>query len=215
MTELKQAFPSVLLAQRKLSESSAVGSVPRSGRGGREFESPLSDEMCWFAMRVTYRREMKVKAEMDALGVPVFVPMRRIMQPGRRLKNAFEPAIHNLIFIHATEEKVQALKKSRPELQYMMRKMNGKMEKIIVPQKQMDDFMKVCTTSQDFIEIVSAEGIRLKPGQEVMVVSGPLQGIRGHFQRVDGHRSRRFIVTIPGACAATVEVKAEDVTPIT
>ena len=25
------------------SESSAVGSVPRSGRGGREFESPLSD----------------------------------------------------------------------------------------------------------------------------------------------------------------------------
>ncbi len=26
------------------SESSAVGSVPRSGRGGREFESPLSDK---------------------------------------------------------------------------------------------------------------------------------------------------------------------------
>ena len=28
-----------------LSDSSAVGSVPRSGRGGREFESPLSDTM--------------------------------------------------------------------------------------------------------------------------------------------------------------------------
>ena len=27
-----------------LSDSSAVGSVPRSGRGGREFESPLSDQ---------------------------------------------------------------------------------------------------------------------------------------------------------------------------
>ena len=169
----------------------------------------------WFAMRVTYRREMKIKAEMDALEVPAFVPMRRIMQRGSRLRNTLEPAIHNLIFIHATEEKVQALKKSRPELQYMMRKMNGKMEKIVVPEQEMEDFMKVCTASQDFVEIVSADGIKLKPGQEVMIVSGPLQGIRGHFQRVEGHRSRRFIVTIPGACAATVEVKAEDVMPIT
>ena len=168
----------------------------------------------WFAMRVTYRREMKVKAEMDELGVPAFVPMRRIIQQGRRLKNALEPAIHNLIFIHASEEKVQALKRSRPELQYMMRQMNGKMEKIIVPERQMNDFMKVCTTSPDFIEIVPAEGIRLKPGQEVMVVSGPLQGIRGYFQRIDGHRSRRLIVSIPGACSAAIQVNAEEVTPI-
>ena len=168
----------------------------------------------WFAMRVTYRREMKIKAEMDALGVQAFVPMRRIMQRGPRIKNTLEPAIHNLIFIHATEEKVQALKKTRPELQYMMRKMNGKMEKIIVPERQMDDFMKVCTTSPDFIEIISADEIQFKPGQEVMVVSGPLQGIRGYFQRIEGHRNRRLIVTIPGACAATIEVNAEDVTPV-
>ena len=165
-------------------------------------------------MRVTYRREMKVKAEMDALGVQAFVPMRRIMQQGRRLKNTLEPAIHNLIFIYASKERVQELKKTRPELQYMMRCMDGRKEKIIVPQRQMDDFMKVCTTSPDFIEIVSAEKMVLKPGQEVMVVSGPLQGIRGYFQRIEGHRARRLIVSIPDACAATIEIKAEDVVPI-
>jgi len=165
-------------------------------------------------MRVTYRREMKVKAEMDALGVQAFVPMRRIMQQGRRLKNTLEPAIHNLIFIYASKERVQELKKTRPELQYMMRCMDGRKEKIIVPQRQMDDFMKVCTTSPDFIEIVSAEKMVLKPGQEVMVVSGPLQGIRGYFQRIEGHRARRLIVSIPDACAATIEIKAEEVVPI-
>ncbi len=168
----------------------------------------------WFAMRVTYRREMKVKAEMDTLGVPAFVPMRRILKRGIRLANTLEPAIHNLIFIHLEEEKMQALKKSRPELQYMMRQMNGKMEKIIVPQRQMDDFMKVCTTSPDFVEIMLPEQVRFRPGQEVIVVSGPLQGIRGYFQRIEGHRARRLIVTIPGACYATVEVRAEDVTPV-
>jgi len=168
----------------------------------------------WFAMRVTYRREMKVKAEMDALGVRAFVPMRRIMQRGRRLKNTLEPAIHNLIFIHASEEKVQELKKSRPELQYMMRQMGGKTEKIIVPKRQMDDFMKVCTASPDFVEITSADGILFKPGQEVMVIGGPLQGVRGYFQRIGGHRARRLIVTIPGACTATIEVRAEEVVSI-
>ena len=168
----------------------------------------------WFAMRVTYRREMKVKADMDALGVQAFVPMRRIMQQGRRLKNTLEPAIHNLIFIYASLEKVQALKKTRPELQYMMRQMNGKTEKIIVPERQMNDFMKVCTTSPDFVEIVSVEGMPFKPGQEVMVVSGPLQGVRGQFQRITGHRARRLVVTIPGACSATIEVKADEVTPV-
>ena len=168
----------------------------------------------WFAMRVTYRREMKVKAEMDALGVQAFVPMRRIIKRGLLLKNSFEPAIHNLIFIHATEEKVQTLKKSRPELQYMMRKMNGKTEKIIVPERQMDDFMKVCTTSPDFVEIVPTLQIPFKKGQEVLVVSGPLQGVRGYFQRIEGHRNRRLIVSIPGACSATIEVKTEDVSPV-
>ena len=168
----------------------------------------------WFAMRVTYRREMKVKAEMDALGVQAFVPMRRIIKRGLLLKNSFEPAIHNLIFIHATEEKVQTLKKSRPELQYMMRKMNGKTEKIIVPERQMDDFMKVCTTSPDFVEIVPTLQIPFKKGQEVLVVSGPLQGVRGYFQRIEGHRNRRLIVSIPGACTATIEVKTEDVSPV-
>ena len=163
-------------------------------------------------MRVTYRREMKVKSDMDAIGVPAFVPMRRIMQQGSRLKNATEPAIHNLIFIHASQERVQSLKKTRPELQYMVRPKDGKTEKIIVPDRQMEDFMKVCTTSPDFVEIISADGLRIKPGQEVMIVSGPLQGVRGYFQRVSGHRARRFLVTIPGACAASIEVKAEEIT---
>jgi len=168
----------------------------------------------WFAMRVTYRREMKVKAEMDGLGIRTFVPMRRIMKHGSRMENATEPAIHNLIFIFAEEEKVQTLKKSRPELQYMMRSMDGRTEKIIVPQRQMDDFMKVCTASPDFVEIVPAEGIRLRPGQEVLVVSGPLRGVRGYFQRIEGHRARRLVVSIPGACTATVQVNAEEVTPV-
>ena len=34
------------------------------------------DPKTWFPMRVTYQREMKVKAELDRLGIENFVPMR-------------------------------------------------------------------------------------------------------------------------------------------
>ena len=34
------------------------------------------DPKTWFPMRVTYQREMKVKAELDRLGIENFLPMR-------------------------------------------------------------------------------------------------------------------------------------------
>lgn len=34
------------------------------------------DPKTWFPMRVTYQREVKVKAELDRLGIENFVPMR-------------------------------------------------------------------------------------------------------------------------------------------
>ena len=42
---------------------------------GRDTEV-CGDPRIWFPMRVTYQREMKVKAELDRLGIENFVPMR-------------------------------------------------------------------------------------------------------------------------------------------
>ena len=43
-----------------------------SGRDTRKCGDPKT----WFPMRVTYQREVKVKAELDRLGIENFVPMR-------------------------------------------------------------------------------------------------------------------------------------------
>ena len=42
------------------------------------------DPKMWFPMRVTYQREMKVKAELDRLGIENFVPMRYKVPAGNR-----------------------------------------------------------------------------------------------------------------------------------
>ena len=75
------------------------------------------DPKTWFPMRVTYQREMKVKAELDRLGIENFVPMRYKVVESRNdgdteLRRKLMPAISNLIFVRSTQERVSELKQS-------------------------------------------------------------------------------------------------------
>ena len=57
--------------------------------------------MHWFPMRITYHREMKIKALLDEFGIENFLPMHWEVietKTGGR-KRMLLPAIHNLIFV--------------------------------------------------------------------------------------------------------------------
>lgn len=92
-------------------------------------------------MRVTYHRELAVKTELDALGIENFVPMRyEVRQKNGERKRVLVPAIHNLIFIHSTQETLTELKNTRRELsplRYIMRRLIGeeRSEIIVVPDR--------------------------------------------------------------------------------
>ena len=73
--------------------------------------SMCGDPKSWFPMRVTYQREMKVKAELDRLGIENFVPMRykvveRQNDGDTELRRVLVPAINNLIFVRETQERL-------------------------------------------------------------------------------------------------------------
>ncbi|MGM9824079.1 MAG: transcription termination/antitermination NusG family protein, partial [Muribaculaceae bacterium] len=58
-------------------------------------------EKQWYAIRVTYNRELKVKADLDAQGIDNFIPMKyvSVMRGKDRRVKKLVPAIHNLIFM--------------------------------------------------------------------------------------------------------------------
>ena len=95
---------------------------------GNELErdtTMCSDPKTWFPMRVTYQREMKVKAELDRLGIENFVPMRYKVVDGDTDNPHRElvPAINNLIFVRSTQELVSELKqKNESPYNYMAEK---------------------------------------------------------------------------------------------
>ena len=77
------------------------------------------DPRIWFPMRVTYQREMKVKAELDRLEIENFVPMRyKMVDDGSEIpRRDLVPAINNLIFVRSTQERISGLKASNEVLE--------------------------------------------------------------------------------------------------
>ncbi len=223
------------------SDSSAVGSVPRSGRGGREFESPLSDkdiamndtsnissqtnqpqaeEPKWFAMRATYRCELAMKKKLEDANMTCFIALKAIEKKvGLRKKRVWVPEIGNLIFVRAVRQQLQDFKKLEVRLQYICSKNHkGGRTPIVVPDKQMAAFIKLYESgnyeiSGDY-EIINS----IEPGMQVRVKEGPFEGMVGTFQRIKGHRNKRFVISIDQvACISTtiispnmVEILNED-----
>lgn len=59
----------------------------------------LSEKQVWFAMRVTYSREMKFKEYLDRENVENFIPMQYVLRTtGERQYRKLVPVIHNSSF---------------------------------------------------------------------------------------------------------------------
>ena len=88
------------------------------------------DPEFWFPMRVTYSRELKVKAELDRLEIENFLPMtyRLADADTEHTRRELVPAINNLIFVRSSKSRISALKSTNTVLQplrYLMDRTAG------------------------------------------------------------------------------------------
>ena len=176
---------------------------------GRDTER-CGDPRIWFPMRVTYQREMKVKAELDRLEIENFIPMTYQFTESRKqgdteLRRELVPAINNLIFVHSTKERISELKVSNEllePLRYMIDQTAGEAHTIMtVPDKQMENFMRVASVTDDSVMFLDETTIVGKEGKRVEIMGGPFEGVTGVIRRVK--RCKRVVVELEGiTCVA-------------
>ena len=158
-----------------------------------------TDNRVWYAIRVTYNREMKVKADLDAKGISCFIPMNIVYRiyRGRRVKKLV-PSIHNLIFFHISHEDMKRYKaETRLPIRYIMNPATHK--PVVVPSDQMDNFIAVAGSQEEKLIYLSPEEIPFKRGDKVRVMGGPFEGAVGELVRIKG--DRRVVVEIEGVVA--------------
>jgi transcription antitermination factor NusG len=162
-------------------------------------------------MRVTYSREMKVKGELDRLGIECFVPMtQRLVESqkdgGTELRRMLVPAINNLIFVHSTKERISELKVSNEllePLRYMMDRTAGREYEIMtVPDKQMENFLRVARMTDESVMFLDETTIVGKEGKRVRIMGGAFEGVEGVIRRVK--RCKRVVVEIEGVMSVAI-----------
>ena len=174
------------------------------------------DAVAWYVMRVTYQRELSVQAQLSASGIETFVPVGRV-----RRRNAegvstgwkTEPLVHNYIFVRDTLRRIRELKAGIPHLRYMMcTDEEGLSRPKAVPDKQMQDFMKVIRT--DGSKLLT-ELPDLTTGDKVRVLIGPFEGVEGIFVKMPKRHENRVVVQIQGVAAVvTTSLLRRDVEKI-
>lgn len=170
-------------------------------------ESPYQ----WFAMRATYKRELVAQEYLQGKGIEVFVPLKTEVKVIRGIKRKVTmPAINSLIFVHAKKQELREAKFGLDYLQYITRKIEGKNEPIIVPDKQMYDFMQI--VHDDTVEKTfhSPAEVDLALGTKVKIHGGAFDGMDGVLVKVKGKRKKQFFIELPGLVAVNAVIENLD-----
>lgn len=167
----------------------------------------------WFAMRATYGRNLMAQRALELDEIESFVPMRkRTTKVGRRVKTDLIPVVRDLIFVLGERETVQEAKSKIPYLHYIVRPAEGKNLPVEVPEEQMQQFIAVCNEMDDNAELFSGEEAHFEVGERVEVVNGSFKGHQGLLVKIEGKRSKRFVVAIDGVIAVAVSgITAKDI----
>lgn len=171
-----------------------------------------TEEIHWYPMRVTYSREMLAKDYLDSIGIESFIPMRYVPIKGKHPRHReLKPAITSLIFIRSSQKSITELKMTKRELnslRYIMTPVLDDKNNVIrkeiltVPDKQMDNFIKVASVNDDRVFYMENLDFAGKPGQRVKVVEGDFAGVEGTIKRVK--KNKCVVVQIENVAAVAI-----------
>jgi transcription antitermination factor NusG len=158
---------------------------------------PLS----WYVLRVSYSRELKIQAQLQAKGVRTFVPMMwKKTDVAGQVEKKLVPAVNNLCFVYWTkseiDEYIKGFGDKSPVHFYWDRTTSSPM---VIPEKAMEDFIKVTSSVDAELIYITQIDSKLREGQNVRVKDGPFSGVEGKVVRIK--KSRRILVELPGMLA--------------
>ena len=160
----------------------------------------IDTQKYWYALRVTYSREMKVKSFFDDLGIETFIPMQEVERIvfGRKRKMVV-PAIHNLIFVRIEPNQIKRIKQTTTlPVCYIMNPESK--SPVTIDDKQMQDFITVCNANLKSMQWIDCSAAELRSGDKVEIVDGMFAGVHGIMVRRNGRG--RFVVSIEVAAVA-------------
>lgn len=174
-----------------------------------QYTEPDNQQKVWYVMRSLYRTELRTQALLQKAGIRSFIPVKEtIVTSGGRRKRAKVPSVSNLIFVHSTQKELSPFTGADSRFQYTFRRGGLSNEPLIVPERQMEDFIRVCETAGRPLYFSPGE-VNLAKGTRIRIIGGPLNGCEGILLKVSGARAKRLVVSIQDTLSVAAEVSPD------
>ena len=170
----------------------------------------------WYALRVTYSRELVLKEYLDGEGIENFIPMRYeyLMKNGRRVRKLV-PAIHNLVFVRSSRRRIDGIRQVQnrtvPPIRYIMDREHHR--PVVIPDSQMHSFIAVSGNHDQAVLYLEPSELHLPKGARVRITGGIFEGVEGELIRI--RHDRRVVFNIEGVMAvATTYIHQSLIEPV-
>ena len=166
----------------------------------------MEAEQLWFVMRDQHRgpSSQYMYEHLAAQGFETYTPT---VKKSKLVKGhaviVEKPYIRDLFFIHGTLSEIKAIMNPYCHFQFRYRTGVSPATPIVVPNKEMDDFIRVNQNS-DSPEFISPDSIPSDVrNRKIRVVGGPLDGVQGMLKTVRGSKFKTLYVELPGIMAVS------------
>lgn len=167
----------------------------------------------WYVIKAIFKKETAVRDALRGMGLRCYVPMRyRIeMVRGHKVRRLV-PAISDLVFVKGEMDEINTCRlKLRETTYWLTRPVAGQeqREKIVVPDKAMEDFIRVTEQNEAEVTYFTPDEVVLSKGDRIRIHGGAFDGVEGVLLKVKGRRSRQLVVSIPDLAVAAVTITPE------
>ena len=152
--------------------------------------------MHWYVAYTRVNQGLVIKKKLDELGIENFLPREEQVRDtpfGRKTIRVL--LIHGMIFIRTDKVTSFSLLNEYSLNIVYLKDIEGR-RSLIVPDKQMEDFMFLLDFSAAGIEVLNKD---LKRGDRIRVIKGPLVGLEGELVRLRGHK--RVVIRLDGVAS--------------
>ena len=165
----------------------------------------------WYVLSANYRNEVKIRDDLRRLGFDCYLPMRYELKERRGTKKRLlVPAINGMVFVKNTKSALEEyITTTKLPTFFRMSGIPGQKKPIVVPDRDMENFMRVTQQVEEHLTYFNPDEIKLRVGDKIRVHGGVFDGVEGVLMRVPGKRSKQLVVSIPEISAVAVSLSPE------
>jgi len=163
----------------------------------RQLDRPIQESVVrWYPMRISHssikrQNDLNELLSQESSIEKTYVPQSLVNAE----EQTYVPTLVNYIFVQASLKNLKEIKADKAKyenLRYVMaigcdESFKPFSEIAFVPDKQMEDFMRVIDSENEHVLMLENLGFACKPGEKVRITNGEFKGIEGTLKSIKKH----------------------------